>query len=44
VKTVLAFVVFSCFNLDFKDELAIVRNLKIKASGVCLNSLDIFWF
>lgn len=31
-------------NLDLKGERAIAWNLKVKASGVCLCSLDICWF
>lgn len=45
MKTLLACVVFGCFNLDLKGRLAKAWNLKVKASGLCLCSLDIclFW-
>lgn len=32
MKTLLAFVVFSCFNLNLEGELAIALDLKVKAS------------
>lgn len=41
MKTLLASVGFSCFNLDIKDELAVIGSLNVKVSGVCLFSLDI---